>query len=103
MYSIHNLFVLDVAASVMMLVLGSLSMRLGEALKIPRFYKLFYISVGCLLAASLFDAIYIDLAAPAHSHIHVILPSALRSAAGFIAVGICLRYWNWLFVEMFKR
>jgi hypothetical protein len=103
MYQSPALLILDAAAAVIMLVLASLSKGLGEALKIPRYYRLLYAAAGLVLIASLSSTIFFDLSGFAHIRMTHLLPHGLRCIAGVIAVGVCMRYWKWLFGEYLKR
>jgi hypothetical protein len=104
MQTVPNLIILDTAAAVIMIVLASLSRRLGEALKIRPYYRLIYAAVTLLLAASLINAVFYDPAAAATARTALdVVPAGLRFTAGIIAAASCLRYWKWLFSEYLKK
>jgi hypothetical protein len=102
MQSMHSLIVLDAALAVIMIVLASLSRRLGAALKIRPYYRLFYVAVGMALGASLLSAVSQELSLSARMVV-VILPNTLRLGAGVLGITASLRYWKWLFTEYFER
>ncbi len=103
MQSIPSLIVLDMAAAVIMIVLATLSRRLGEALKIRPYYRLLYVGVGLLITASLINAAASTTTLGVARALSHVLPEALRFIAGTIGVASCLRYWKWLFSEYLKK
>jgi hypothetical protein len=103
MQSIHILTILDIAASVIITVLATLSKRLGAALKISPYYRLLYGSVVLIITASFLNAVSLELSAALGINLSGAFPNALRFIAGAIAVGVCLRYWKWLFTEFLKK
>ncbi len=100
MLDIHTLIILDVAVSVIMAVLASLSQRLGEALKIPPFYRLFYLGIALIITGAISGAA--ANAAGAAGDAMVQFSLAIRFVSGLLAVFASLRYWRWLFAEYFK-
>ena len=99
MFYIHELLFLDIAAVTIYLVTAALSKRLGEALKIGNYFKLFYVSIVLTFTASIIDMLiniktleYIEL-----------LSVLLRFAGGLFAVSASLKYWKWLFPEFIKK
>jgi uncharacterized membrane protein len=103
MQTVPNLIILDTAAAVVIIVLASLSRRLGEALKIRPYYRLMYVGVALLLFATLINAVFHDPTVVTGRSVADVLPGALRFCAAIIAVASCLRYWKWLFSEYLKK
>jgi hypothetical protein len=98
----HNLIILDISAAVLMVVLADLSMRLGSALKIPPYYRIFYVSAGLVLGATLVSVIAqtfptLDITT------YRTTAMLMRGVAGVLSVATALRYWKWLFAEFVKR
>jgi hypothetical protein len=93
------LFFFDVAAVAMMLVLAYLSKRLGEAMRIKRYYTVFFATSGAVVAASGLETI------PAALSLGFLntLANSLRFAAAGVALAVALRYWKWLFAEFSKK
>jgi hypothetical protein len=94
----NYLFVYDFSAIVIMVLLAQLSKGMGEALKIPPYFRLLYGSAGAVAVCFIFDTI--------HRNANIPFPDALtlavRLIAGALALGVCLRYWQWLFSEFLK-
>jgi hypothetical protein len=101
MQYMHNLIILDVAAAVLFVVLAHLSMRLGAALKIRPYFRLFHFAAILVLTAALLGVVSQNLP-EAYATVREVIPMALRCLAGFLAVGTALRYWKWLFAEYLK-
>jgi hypothetical protein len=99
MIILNDIVFFDIAAMVAMLVIASLSKTIGEALKIPPYYKLLYCSSIFLAAAALTDSLplYLKFSIPST------IPLGLRCLAGFMAIPICQRYWKFLISEYFKN
>jgi len=89
----------DISVMVFMLVLAYLSGKLGEALKIPPYYKILYGTAFMVFFASFLESFAHVTDYPLIIRISLIL----RVLAGFIACGIVLRYWVWVFNEFFKH
>jgi hypothetical protein len=97
MADLLTLVLLDCSVVISMLILAYLSKRLGNALKIRPYYLLLYVTALLVAVAG-----GIDIAAMSFSVMN--WPQStlyIRSIAGCIAVGVCLRYWKWLFSEFF--
>jgi len=92
---LHSLFVVDVATMVSMLVLANLSQRLGEALKVPPYYRILYVTTALILVAFSLDTFRETLQAPLFD----LAAAGLRALAVAIAVAVCLPYWRWVFSE----
>lgn len=101
--NIQNIFFLDTAVIIILIIIAYLSKRLGEALKKPAFYKLFYTGAACIIAAAILNAIAINSLFSFSSNAAHIISMAMRFVAGFISVFACLQYWKWLFTEIFKN
>jgi len=89
----------DVAMVIFMLILAYLSNRLGEALRIPPFYKFLYSTAGVTVGALVLDVLSSVIAVPGFLRIALFL----RFFSGAIACIVVLRYWLWVFSEFFKR
>jgi hypothetical protein len=99
---IYNIVFLDSAVLIMLFVMADLSKRLGEALKTPPYYKLFYVGVCMIVTAVLINTIFVNSILVVSHAISTITPMALRCCTGILAVFACLQYWKWLFSEIFK-
>lgn len=89
----------DVAIVTFMLVLAYLSNRLGEALRIPPFYKILYSTAGVIVGALILDLLASVISVPLFFRIALLI----RFFAGFVACTVVLRYWFWVFSEFFKH
>ena len=96
---IHPLIIFDISFITVIYVIASLSSRLGEALKIPQYYKLFYFSITITLIGSVLNIIQLYLPTISVTTVSLVL----RLVGGSIAVLVALRYWQWLFTEYFKN
>jgi hypothetical protein len=101
----HSIIFLDISAVAILLVLADLSKRLGEALKTPSYYKLFYGGVVFVVLAAVINSIafnnYVDVTRQVS--VSIVFPMALRFVAGVCAVFASLQYWRWLITELFKK
>jgi hypothetical protein len=95
----HAIIFFDIAAIMAMLVMASLSKTIGDALKIPAYYKLFYFTSILLAVAALADS----LPSNAIFSVPTVVPMGLRCLAGLIAFPVCQRYWKFLISEYFKN
>jgi hypothetical protein len=95
----QSIFFFDVSAIIFMFVLAYLSNRLGEALKIPPWYKVLYGTAVLIVAASVLDVLSGIIPVPSIIRISLFL----RFLAGIVSCGIVLRYWMWVFSEFFKH
>jgi hypothetical protein len=97
MADLMTIILLDFSIIVTMLILAYLSKRLGDALKIRPYYVILYVAallVGVMCAA--------DVAAKVFSiPLSPIISLSVRCCAGIAALGVCLRYWSWLFTDFF--
>jgi hypothetical protein len=96
---LQSLFISDMATMVSMLVLASLSQRLGEALKIPPYYRVLFVTTAVVFVAFGLDTFRETLNAP----LLQITAIAMRAVATSVAVVVSLRYWRWVFSEFFGR
>jgi uncharacterized phage infection (PIP) family protein YhgE len=94
----HYLFVYDFAAIIIMVLLAFLSRGMGEALKIPPFFRILYGAAFLILCAFIIDTIRRNIALP----LPLSFTMVLRCGAAIAALLACLRYWNWLFAEFIK-
>jgi len=93
------MFLFDVAVVTMMLVFAYLSKRIGEAMHIKKYYKIFFGTSAAIVAAAGFDTIPQPLSFESVS----ILTNTIRFAAAVLAFVVALRYWKWLFAEFSKK
>ena len=93
---------LDLAVIVILIVLAYLSKRLGEALKTPPFYKLFYVGVVLIVAGALVTLFFAQNANMSISKLINTIVMAIRFICSIVAVITCMQYWKWLFSEFFK-
>ena len=96
MLLLKGLFVFDCATVCILVILASLCERLGHALKIPPYFRFLYGAALCVAAGTALMT-FTDVLPVA-----LTVSLCLRALAGIVAVGICLRYWHWLFGEHFK-
>ncbi len=96
------LVTLDIAAVIILLVLASLSRRLGEALKVPPVYRIFYASAVFIgISGFLHFAGAVTFEHPLV--VPSVIPMSLLLASGVLGIYGCLKYWKWLFPEFFRR
>jgi|WetSurMetagenome_2_1015567.scaffolds.fasta_scaffold605189_2 hypothetical protein len=95
----HAIIFFDMAAILAMLVVASLSKTIGEALKIPAYYKLFYVTSILLAVAAFTDSV------PSNAIVTIptVVPMGLRCLAGLIIFPVGQRYWKFLISEYFKN
>ncbi len=93
----------DISSIIILLVLAYLSKRLGEALKIAPFFKLFYVAAVIVAAAQGIDIsdAYIEWDALPVSPL--LCSIMLRCAGMIIGFSVSLIYWKWLFGELFNK
>ena len=95
----QGIFFFDVSAIIFMFVFAHLSNRIGEAQKIPPFYKVFYVTAIMIIAASVLDVLSGILPVQSITRISLFI----RFVAGFVSCCIVLFYWKWVFSEFFKH
>jgi hypothetical protein len=93
----------DISAVVLLLLLASLSKRLGEALKVPPYYNVLYGSAICMAAAFCIDLFDMVLALRIVHMPSWVIPSTLRCVGTISGLLVSLVYWRWLFGELFKK
>jgi hypothetical protein len=98
MENLDHLILLDLALIILLWVLSFLSQKLGAALKIRPYYKIFHVSIILVLCAAFINIIDTDN----RLNSFAIISLSLRIIAGCTALFPCLRYWNWLFSEFLK-
>lgn len=99
MISLHYLILFDIAAVMALMVIAYLSKSMGDALKIPPFYRVFHLTSIIIALAAIMDSIPKNALFPYSETISM----ALRCLAGILALPVCLRYWKWLISEYFKN
>jgi hypothetical protein len=92
-----TLVLFDCAMVLIMLILAYLSKQLGGAMKTPPWYTAVYGAIVIVAVACGLDcaAGFFSFALPS------LVTLGMRLVAGIIALGVCIRYWNWLFSEFF--
>jgi hypothetical protein len=88
---------LDFSIVLSLLILAYLSKRLGDALKIRPYYFILYAAallIGMAGAADVTAKMFAFSFPP-------LVPLAVRCSAALAALGACLRYWSWLFSDIF--
>jgi len=93
------MFLFDVTVVTMMLVFAYLSKRIGEAMHIRPYYKVFFGTSAAIVAAAGFETI----PQPLSFESVAILTNFIRFAASIAAFAVALRYWKWLFAEFSKK
>ena len=92
-----NLGFIDIAMIIILAVLGSLSKRLGEALKVAPYYKFFYVAIFATTISAFFDSgSYTDV----FFEIHITITLAIRLVSVLLALYATIKYWHWLFSEL---
>lgn len=87
---------LDMAMIVAMAVLSSLSSRLGAALKIPPYYKLYVLSIVLIAICAFIDSASMNTDIIT---IPLVITTSIRVIASLSALIITYRYWYWLAAE----
>ncbi len=95
------LIIFDVGTVVVILVLSNLSRRLGEALKINRYYKLLHLTAIIVATAFVIELITVCTKIPVNVPFGFSNSLRLTGSAG--AFIITLIYWKWLFSEFISR
>ena len=90
---------IDIAMVIILALLGSLSKRLGEALKVAPYYNFFYIAIFSIAVAAFFDsgsytAVFVE--------IPITITLTIRLCSVLLAFYATLKYWHWLFSELRK-
>ncbi len=101
--TVYTIVFLDIAVIIIFLVLAYLSKRLGEALKTPPFYKLFYVGAVVIAVTMVIQVFSMIIVTPILSQISDSVLMGMRFLSGFLAVVASLQYWRWLFSEFFKH
>ncbi len=99
----HTIVFLDIAMIIILIVLAYLSKRLGEALKTPPYYKLYYVGIVFVVISVLINTISINEVLTVMPEITKTVPMGLRCVSGLLAVFASLQYWQWLFSELLKQ
>jgi hypothetical protein len=99
MVALHSIILFDASVVVIMLIISSLSRRIGEALKIKPYYRILYLTSLVIALTALGDIILNDV----NIHINQIIPMGLRFASAAAAFFVSLRYWSWAFSEYLRK
>ncbi len=94
----QTLFFFDVSTVTLMLVIAYLSKRLGDALQIKPYYRIFLFTSAAVVIASAMDT----LPLPLDFKFIPILTNTLRCFSALLAFAVALKYWKWLFAEFSK-
>lgn len=97
------MFLSNISVALMLIVLAFLSKKLGEALDMPPYYRLYYCVIGVQIVWAVLQA----------SLPHVVLevsesgfaspwPSAIFAAAITMCLAVAWRYWGWLISALFS-
>jgi hypothetical protein len=97
MADLASVIMLDFSMVISMLILAYLSKRLGDALKIKPYYTILYAAAFLVVAASVCDVTVrlFSISFPP------VVSLAVRCCAAAASIGVCLRYWSWLFSDIF--
>jgi uncharacterized membrane protein len=99
---VHTIIFLDIAVIIIHLVLAYLSKRLGDALKTPPYYKLYYVGIALVITSVFINTISIPQTIAAFPKVVKVITMGLRCVSGLLAVFASLQYWRWIFSEVFK-
>ena len=95
----HSLILFDASAILTMIIMAYLSRRLGEALKVPPFYRILYGTAALIAIAALLETVSHDI----FIHVPQSIPILVRLASACAAFFVCLKYWNWAFTEYLRK
>jgi len=96
----QSIVLFDVSAVLIMVILAYLSRPLGVALKIPPYYRLLYLTSLVIALPAIGETIGNDQAL----HIPAGHTDAPAVFFGHLpAFLVCLKYWNWLFGNFFRK
>jgi hypothetical protein len=82
-----------------MTVMAYLSRRLGEALKVPPYYRVLYVTAVLIAVAAIIDTIANDI----NLYVPQSIPMLVRLVSACAAFFVCLKYWNWAFSEYLRK
>ena len=97
--NLFPVFFYDFSMIFIMLILAYLSKRLGDALKIPPFYRLLLITALVIFSAGALDIIGLTT----RWQVDQTITFACRCVATVVAFFVCLRYWSWIFTEFLHK
>ncbi len=95
----HSLILFDASAIIAMIIIAYLSRRLGEALKVKPYYRIFYVTSIFVALAAVLQTISNDIGI----NVPQSIPMLVRLASACIAFLVCLKYWNWAFYEYLRK
>jgi hypothetical protein len=95
----HTLTLFDASAILTMTVMAYLSRRLGEALKVPPYYRVLYVTAVLIAVAAIIDTIANDI----NLYVPQSIPMLVRLVSACAAFFVCLKYWNWAFSEYLRK
>jgi hypothetical protein len=88
-----------IAVIYMLYILANLSQRLGAVLKMPPYYRSFYVAMGFLSVSVLSRVALSSLALVSPPLLTILTYDAPFIIAMLISVVVAWRYWGWLFKE----
>ncbi len=97
-----TLFVIDITMIVLLMVLANLSQRIGDALRIPKYYTIFYGSVAIVTAVGFIDTVLVSSNFTNADSVKLIT-AMIRVIAVVISIPVALRYWHWLLKEKLEK
>jgi len=97
-----TLFVIDIAMIVLLMVLANLSQRIGDALRIPKYYKIFYGSASIIVTVGFIDNVLISSNFSSSDSVQLIT-AMIRVIAITISIPVATRYWHWLLKEKLEN
>jgi hypothetical protein len=98
--SVH---ILDVSAFFLILILGELSKRIGEVLRVPHFYHYYYTCAILLIILVVIDMVIPLLIQETDKNEIRTTTMALRAGLVLSTFPVAMIYWRWLFSENMKR
>lgn len=92
-----NIGFIDISMILLIAVLSSLSKRLGEALKVSPYYKLYIVSIIIIAFAAFLDSVSFNTAIFDIPKISTLI---IRVIAGILSLFVTYKYWHWLLAEI---
>ncbi len=97
-----TLFVIDITMVVLLMVMANLSQRIGDALRVPKYYTIFYGSVAIIVTVGFIDTVLISSNLASSDSVKTIT-AMIRVIAITISIPVALRYWHWLLKEKLEK
>jgi len=96
---VEGLIVFDIASICIMMLISYLSKQLGGALKIPPYYRIFYVTSFIVFICAVLDSFHNAL----DFQYLTTITLSIRMVSGIVALIVCFPYWKWLFSEYFSK